>query len=43
MNERKALYLKKTFFVNEKTLYFRVFFVEDYREKEFFLLMKKTL
>ena len=38
---RARLSKKRTLFVNEKAQYPRAFFVEDYREKELFLLVKK--
>ena len=38
---RRRLSRKRALLVSEKALYSRVLFVENYREKEFFLLMKK--
>ena len=37
----RRLSKKRALFVDKKALYFRVLFVEDYREKELFLLVKK--
>ena len=38
---RRRLSRKRALFVSEKALYLRVFFVEEYREKELFLSVKK--